>query len=129
MVEAGDLEPVDGELHPVALARDRASSDFVLKVPRFAPVSEAFFGAPDEWDIGGLEDNSAVGVEVGKDLGFEVRAGWGGHIRMDCGLRLEQIFYRCIFCKGLVGFSLCAVCGRMTYERRYLGDGGNLRKG
>lgn len=76
-VGTGDFEPVDRELHFVDGALDGAAGDFVFEAPRFAPGSKALFGAPDEGDIFGLKNDFAVGVEVGEDLGFEVRAGWG----------------------------------------------------
>lgn len=110
-------------------ALNGAGGDLVDEVPGLAPVSEGFFITPDEGDVFRFDNDFAVGVEIGENLGFKVWAAGWVHVKTGCLLGLELIFYRCIFCRELVGFCPYVVCDKTTCVLRYLADDDNHHKG
>lgn len=110
-------------------ALNGAGGDLVDEVPGLAPVSEGFLIAPDKGDVFRLDNDFAVGVEIGENLGFKVWAAGWVHVKTGCLFGPEQIFCRCIFYREPVSFCLYVACGKMTYERRCPVYGGNLHKG
>ena len=110
-------------------ALNGSGGDLVDEVPGLAPVSEGFFITPDEGDVLRFDNDFAVGVEIGENLGFKVWAAGWVHVKTGYLLGLELIFYRCIFCRELVGFCPYVVCDKTTCVLRYLADDDNHHKG